>query len=209
MVALSEELLRDAPQASEAVITRELRAAIGLALDNAVMADITSGVTPRTAAASPLDDARSLLLDIDVYENSRLFWVAGTIAAAMLATDHDAGVRSAPDVSPVAQGTFLNLPVFVTQAPAAASLLVLVDGARHAAALEDVEVSFSNQALVHADDAPTAGVGGSPASLTSLGTANLISLWQENASGIRALQYFGFARLRGGSAASVSYAGSP
>ena len=62
---------------------------------------------------------------------------------------------------------------------------------------------FEGRTVVHRT---TSGVTGA---LTALGVTALISLWQENASGIRAVQHFGVAVLRSGAVSSLTLAGSP
>jgi hypothetical protein len=127
-----------------------------------------------------------------------------------IATTHSNGVLHAPEVG-VTGGSFLGAPLFVSSG-VTSTVLALVDGAKVAGGLGEVEVSHSNQALVQSDTAPTGGISGSPASLTGLGQGQpsaMISLWQQNATGIRAAQFFGCVKLRTNAVAAVSLAGSP
>jgi Phage capsid family len=206
MVVVSNELLRQSAQAAESLITTELRGSIGHGLDDAFVADLTSGLTPHTSQG-PLADAATLMADVGLRANSRPFWICGPQAAAILATSNIGNVRAAPDVNPTSGGSLLGWPLFITAA--LDYELVLADGSKFAGNLAEVEISYSAQAAIEADDAPAGGLAGSPSTLTALGTTSLISLWQENCSGLKAVQYFGFQVLRSGAASVVSYAGSP
>jgi hypothetical protein len=206
LVVLSMELLRDSPAVAESLIVSELRAGIGAGIDAAVISDLTTGLTPHTSQG-PIADAATLMGDIGLRANSKPFWIAGPQAAARLATSNVDNVRAAPDVNPTSGGSFMGWPLFITAA--LDYELVLVDGAKLAGNLADAEVSYSAEALVQSTDAPAGGLSGSPSTLTALGSDTLISLWQENCSGVRVVQYFGLQALRSGAAASVTYAGSP
>jgi hypothetical protein len=168
MIVLSNEFLRQAPQAAESTISRELRGAVASGVDSAFVTTITTGVTPHTSLGTALDDGRMLLEDVDLTTMSRPFWLAGVNAAIRLATQHASGVRYAPDLGPLG-GTFMTFPLYVS-AGADPWQLILADGARIAGNLAEVDVAYSAQALVQSDDAPAGGLAGSPSALNALGT---------------------------------------
>lgn len=213
LIVLSETLLKEFPREAESIISREMTAAVGGAIDKALFDPstgiLTSGLVSYTSTMDLFNDARTLIEAIGLYETSRPFWVAGSQAAVILSTRNVNAQRYADDVNPTAGGSFLGWPVFVSPGLGPA-MLALCDGRRIAGALGDVEVGYSDQALVVSDTAPTGGVTGSPATVTGIGPlGSLLSLWQENLVGGRAIQYYGAAKTRASAVAVLFLGGSP
>jgi hypothetical protein len=203
LLVLSEELLKQQREA-EALITRQLRASVGKAVDKQVFTDLLVGVTAITSQGL-LTDVRSLLEAVDPTTESRLYFVASPNVAILMATSHTNGVRWFPATTAVG-GEVVGVPVLVSDAIDTGYLL-LVDAARLGGNADVPVVEASRQAALQMDSAPTMSAGsGSPNVPTE---TNTVSMWATNSVAIRAIAFFGVTRVRPNAVASVFTGGSP
>jgi hypothetical protein len=206
--ALTVEFMRENAGAAEQIIIRLLRDDVAAAIDAAVVTVLMAGAVPHTATGSMLADVQTLLSDIGVNGNSRLYAAAGPTMASYLATVGSNELRTFGGAGPLGGELLPGVPLVVTNG-VESSTLMLIDASKVTGALEAPALSTSGQALIEMDDAPTAHAGeGSPVGPTGPSGA-MVSLWQEDAIALMITQFFGCATLRPGAAAAVSIAGSP
>jgi hypothetical protein len=206
--ALTLEFMRENAGAAEQIIVRLLRDDVAAAIDAAVVPVLMAGAAERTATASMLDDLSTLLIDIGVNGNSRLYAAAGPFMASYLATLGTNEVRTFPNVGPMGGELLPGVPLVVSDGVGNWTLM-LIDASKITGALEAPELSTSTNALLEMDDSPAAHAGaGSPVGPVGPSGA-LVSLFQENAIALMITQFFGVALLRSGASAAVSIAGSP
>jgi Phage capsid family len=205
VVALSNELLRDAPVA-EALITRFLRNRVAEAVDADVFSILLTGLTPMTTQGL-LVDVRNLLNAVGLTPASRPYWLVSPSVAVTMATSNTDGQPWFPAATALG-GEVGGIPVLVSAGIPAATL-ALVDAARIAGNVETPVVSLSTQATIEMDTAPT-GHGGAGSPIGPVGaTAAQVNLWQQDATAIKAMAYYGIARMDGNAIASVFVGGSP
>jgi hypothetical protein len=212
IVSLTREVL-DSGTAAESLISRSLRSSVSLAVDAAVVSQLTTGAVSIAATSTPLADLASLLSAIDPTPDSRLYLLAAPDVAIRMATlgsalgigsptQMNSGQRLFPDASPVG-GSVLGIPLVVSSAVTAGQL-ILVDASGIGGASDGVELSAGEPDL-QMDDAPTmsGGVGSPEAPVPTA----VVSMWQVNAVAIRCISFFGLAKLRRGGVAVLTSVG--
>lgn len=190
--------LQDAPGLEQALFNDLVQAVVD-AMDealldptNAGVADgmpgsITNGVTPVTATSDPAADLAALVADFDGDLLSAYFTMTPETAVKLAATGlfRDIGARG---------GDLLGVPV-LTAKTAPADSVALVDPSGVMAAFdEDVLLETGREGSVQMSDAPTND------SVTPTPT-NLVSLWQANLAGFRAISRVSWKTARAGSVA--------
>jgi hypothetical protein len=189
LIVLSREVLDNTSSAGQSFVNRQLRRGLGKALDVGIAASLTFGIAPLVATASPTDDIKSLLDDVNTGEG-RLAWVAAkNVANRMALLEWPAGASAA--VSPEGVSTFLNLP-FAVSAGLADGTLILLDGDQVVGNIESLGVDISTQATLEMDTAPLNDIG--VGSGDAPNPTNLVSLWQTDSVGLRLSAHFGVAR---------------
>lgn len=189
LVVLSREVLENTNSAAQSFVNRQLRRGISMALDVGFAASLTSGVAPIPATATPVDDIKSLLDDVNTGEG-RLAWVAAkNVANRMALLEWPAGASAA--VSPEGVSTFLGLPYAVSPGLADGTL-ILLDGDQVVGNIESLGVDVSTQATLEMNTIPLNDIG--VGSGDAPNPANLVSLWQTDSVGLRLLAHFGVAR---------------
>jgi hypothetical protein len=195
-VVVSNEVVRN--PANSRHIGRELLRATARAVDTAALATIvssgTSTATTGGTVANLVSDLQSMFVDIEIGEQSRLYFVLNSALAVGLSARLAGSVGW--DLTPQG-GTLAGVPVIVSSG-AVAGNLTLVDASRFAAFSDAVQLAASQEALVQLNTTPD-----SPPTSSTVMT----SLFQANMTALRALRYWGLQVLVPGTTASSTTTG--
>lgn len=201
LVVLTEQLVNQATGA-EALISRSLRASTSEAADALFLSQVPAAV--QNSTGEPLADLRMLLNAIGLTDESRPYWSASPDISIRLATVGDTpvgspgvpgGRRLFPDATPTG-GSVLGYPMVVSSA-VASGRLVLIDGARIAAASDPIELDATQQGSIQMDSEPDMNVLEGVGSPTAPVPAQMVSMWQSNSVGIKTAAYLDAAVLSG------------
>ncbi len=130
-------------------------------------------------------DLRCLLQAITTSARSQLFLLMTSTIAKALAVMHDTTGRPAFPGMNYNGGSIGGIQCVVTDGMPA-STAVLVDAQQVAAASETIQLSATNEAAVQMDSAPDSPISAS---------TPMVSLWQNNMTGLKAERYFGVEKL--------------
>jgi len=181
---------------AESLIDAELRAAVAIGTDRVFLNAAIAATTP-IASTGTAQDIDAMLGAVPITPQSRLHWVFSPEAIRALATERNNGMLVWPDADVVNGGRLYGIPVSISdQLPADTALLV--DAAQIAANQGEVDVSVSGQAAVEMVDESAQDV------LAPVGASSIVSLFQANQTGIKAVRTFGFTVLRSAGIASVA-----
>jgi HK97 family phage major capsid protein len=191
IVIVSDEVALSTTSAGLGLVSTELRAGVGAALDALFLDIIVDGATPiitstGTSVAQIAADLKAALDSVNLTGASRLFWVMTPAIANGLATLIGTGGNFLFTGLAPSGGELLAQPALVTDQLIDGRLL-LVDASGIAAALETITLDGSDQAALELDSAPT----DPPAA-----GAVVTSLWQRNLRGLKAETWMGAERLR-------------
>jgi hypothetical protein len=169
-IVLSRELISGTSASAMAWLSRQLRNAVALGLDQALIPELLAGVTPIASIDFTTDIAA--LLGAANKGVGRLVWLSSPDVGNKLALADSAG-----SAAPTGTSEYLNLPLFVSAGMAPGSL-ALINGNLIAANVEGFGLDSTTEATVNMDSAPSLpnAATGAP--------ANLVSLWQSNSVGI-------------------------
>jgi Phage capsid family len=204
VIALSNELLRAAPNEAQQLISKELVNACALAADQKFLAVALSGATSFTSSGSTAvsfrSDLASLLALVSTGASSRLFLAMPSLVAkqlsAMGATSTNA-TPAFPELGPQG-GSISQIRVIVSDA-CATGTVTLLDASRFAGGAEPVTIEEFRHGSVQMDAAPD-----SPPTAST----NQLSLFQLNMAALLAERWIGIQRLSSGAVASVVNANS-
>lgn len=196
IVVVTDEVARSESSEASALVTTELRKAVGAAVDAEMFDRIIDSSTPSAAsvgtdAAAMRTDIRFLLDAVNLSANGSLFWVMNVDVANMATLVDDPRAQMTPQ-----GGELFGLPALVCdQVPA--GTLRLIDAASIAAAADDIELDASSQATIRlADD---------PANNSATPTLEqMTSLFQTNSTAMLAKVFFAVERLRASAIAEVT-----
>ena len=217
LVVLPAELVKDASPEAEALIRGDLLRAVTELLDSTFIDPTNAGVagaTPRsvTYAAPTLTSSGDLADDVE----EALGRFAGSLATASwvmhprlaAAIGIRAGGRGVGADVGARGGVMAGLPVIVSESCAHdsdAGTIALVDGAGIVLAEEPgIAVSTTDTATIEQDDTPT-GASDTP----TAATATLVSLWQSDSVGVKAVVRANWAKARAGSVVTITAASYP
>ena len=181
IAAITEDVLRDGGAAIENFLMAELRRALSRATNTAFLAELAAAASssPSLPSVDFATDVQALLQLVDIGETSKLFLIAEPkpVAAVRFARALVGG--GSGDITLLASDA---LP---------AGVALLVDADQVAAGAEAIAVDSARHASLLMDSAPTMSSGGigSPDAPTG---AQLVSLFQTNAVGLKAERYWGF-----------------
>lgn len=177
IVLLTSELAQFSSPSAEAIIRADLIASINLAVDAALVsnaaatsakpAGILNGVSAITSTGST---AAAISKDLNTVISAMI--TAGGMAQSLVILAHP-GTAAQIALTLSGAGAALGLPVLISTAVAAGSIVVL-DQSELLLADEGIELALSNQATIQSDSAP------------SDPPASTIGLWQNNLEAIRA-----------------------
>lgn len=184
IVVLSNEVLQNTSSAGQSFVNRQLRRALGKALDVAIASSLTAGLSPIAATSNASTDLKAILDDVNTGEG-RLAWVAAKDVANRMALLPDS------KVSPEGVSEFLNLP-FAVSAGLADGSLILLDGDQVIGDIETLGLDIAEHASLEMNTNPAhdSGVGSGDAP----SPANLVSLWQTDSVALRLSAHFGMSR---------------
>jgi hypothetical protein len=183
-VVLSNEVIRN--PAATRHIGRELQRATARAVDTAAIATIiaagTSTATTGGTVANLVSDLQSMFVDIEIGEQSRLYFVLNSALAVGLSARLAGSVGW--DLTPTG-GRLAGVEVIVSSG-APTGNLILVDASRFAAFSDAIQLAASQEALVQLNTSPD-----SPPTSSTVMT----SLFQANMTALRAMRYWGLQAL--------------
>lgn len=208
IVVASNEALSDPSFAADEALRVDLVSACAEALDRAFLdpdnigadggpASITSGATPIAftgGGAEALDEAlRQALQQLAAASNLlQAYWVMPSALAASLSLARGlAGDAAYPKLGALG-GELAGLPV-LTSGVAPAGSIVLLDASQISYADEAPKVGIAHDAMIEMDDSPT----GNSVTPTAA-SAHLVSLFQEDAAGVKLTQRAGWKARRAG-----------
>lgn len=161
-----------------------------------MISGITAGVTP-TASSSAVADVKTLLQAVNATGSQPILVLAPTTAAAAATIDN----RMFANFTPTG-GTIAGVPAIVadtSEDSAGGHDVIAVDAARLITAEELPIPQASNAGTVQLMDNPGANI-----TTPTGGTANLVSLFQAEATAIRLSRRIGWELMRDGAVAVVS-----
>jgi HK97 family phage major capsid protein len=207
IVALTAELVRSSKPSAEALVRADLISAMAKFLDqqfispavaavaNVSPASVTNGLTPVTSsgstAAAITADFRLLfakLIDAGILLAAPALVMTPTIAVALATKLTTGGALAFPDIGPLG-GKMFGIPVLTSAAVpstvSGGSIVVLLDAAEILLADDgQMFLDSSEQATLQLRDDPQTGA------------QNLVSLWSNNLSAVRAVAYMNWKRRR-------------
>jgi HK97 family phage major capsid protein len=190
IVVVSRELLVAADTTAMMLFGQQLRRAIRIGEEQALLSDVAAVAGERPAGLlhglAPVGNATSFAADLaELWETVRegeperpVYIVSARGAAYLAEARLDNGAPTFPALGP-GGGSIGGVPVVISRA--AAHRLILVDAAAIGYADGGAILESSNQALVEMDDAPSGG-----------GTA--VSLFQKNLTGVRVVRFISWTR---------------
>jgi capsid protein len=194
-IVISDELARSALPAAVSQIGNELRRACALATDSAFLAALaastgvaTNASTGLTAAAF-ISDLDTALAAVSIGANSKLYLVLPPNICKSVALLRDTSGPLFPQMT-VTGGTIQGIRVVISDA--ATDTGTLVDAAQVASENDIVTLMSAEHAAIQTDDNPTSGA------------TTLVSLWQNNLTGLRAERWFGVEVLRANALALIT-----
>jgi hypothetical protein len=193
-LVVSLELARSREPAAIATIQRLLERAVALgsdaaAFDPARLGSLTNTATSIPASGSHNDDVADLLAAISGGVPTKPVIITGLHAARVLAFSSGALF---PDVKLVGTGSIAGVPQLPTAAAALAPYVIAVDADGVALADLGIELDVAEAAGLQMDDAPTNATADNSSPPAPIAT-NIVSLWQTNSIGIKAVRYTNWA----------------
>jgi hypothetical protein len=213
LVVISDTVLALAPAEAVRIIEQELVRGVVAAIDRDFLSLIADGASSiassGSTAAAVLQDVENALAAMTLGTASRVYMIAPSAVVRSLALKADTtGARAFPSVN-VTGGQLAGVTVVPTdQAPTVASpsqpLVVLADASRIGAWSEGVGLDRATHASIEMSDQPLHSAGGALGSPAPATAANLVNLWQVNASGFRAERWWSAARLENSAVCVIS-----
>jgi hypothetical protein len=189
ILVITDELAKFGSSAAGDLFAVELSNAVAVETDETFISVLTTGATSigssGVTAEHVRNDLRALLANITTNARSVLFLLTTSSTAKVLAILHDSSGGGAFPTMGVNGGTIGGINVVVSDGVPANTAL-LVDAQQVAAASETIQLSATNEASVQLDTAPD-----SP----PIASSNMVSLWQNNMTGLKAERFFGVQKL--------------
>ena len=217
LVVLPAELIKDSSAEAESLIRADLLRAVTTLLDSTFIDPTNAGspgATPRsvTYAAPTLTSSGDLADDVEealgkfAGSLATASWVMNPKTAALIGIR--AGGRGVGADVGARGGVMAGLPVIVSESCAHdsdAGTIALVDGGGIILAEEPgIAVSTTDTATIEQDDSP-AGATDTPVAAS----ATLVSLWQSDSVGVKAVVRANWAKARAGSVVVITGAAYP
>jgi hypothetical protein len=186
-IVMTEELARSALPAAITMLGNELRRACAIATDDlflSVLAEATgvaSSASTGLTAAAFIADLNTALQAISIGANSKVYLILPANVCKTVTLLRDTSGPLFPGMT-VTGGTIQGIKVVVSDA--AGDTGYLIDASQVATESDLVMLTSADHASIQASDTPTSG------------EQQLVSLWQNNLTGLRAERYFGVEVLR-------------
>lgn len=225
---LTDELVRFSNPSAELLVRNMLAEAIVATMDADFVAtnnsgngdikpaSITNGAVNQASGGDTADDVREdvkylmgLFITANIDLSSGVWLMQQSTALALMMMRNELGQAEFPGIT-MSGGTFMGLPVITSQ-HVQSGIVALVNASDiYLADDGQVTIDVSREATLEMGDATSvrgvANADNSPPTVTGIGLASdggdLVSLWQENAVGIRAERYITWKRRR---SAAVAY----
>jgi Phage capsid family len=206
IVAVTDELLKIGGTMATNLLRRELTNGVAKSTNTWLLSTIAGSATSVAASGftslGVRQDLRTLLSLVNSGADAKLFLITTrTIAEALTMLPDSAGSGGFPQAT-VQGGSIGGIPLLVCDEVTSGEMILLDAGAVAAGTSGALVLEQSNEATIQLDTAPD-----SPQSATT----NVISLWQNNLSAIRAERYLGAKLIRSDAIAKlsgVSYTGN-
>ncbi|EGE59341.1 UNVERIFIED_ORG: hypothetical protein GGI63_005950 [Rhizobium esperanzae] len=188
IIVVSDQVAQDMGNAAQSLVTQELRGAVSDVVDeeffNIVMPGAPSIPSSGTDQLSMAADLGTLLAAVNV-SGGALFWAASVDVGNRLALIND----GKGGMSPLG-GEFLNLPALVSGTIPSGTLR-LINAAAIAGNVDSIDLAASGQVDLLMQDDPE-------------GAAALVSMFQSNATGLKAEVGFGVEKIRDDAVAEIT-----
>jgi hypothetical protein len=204
IIVVTNELLSEFPERAVSLLERELSRGVVAVRDFEVLSILATDIAPITSAgtdaADVLADLATALASMQLSTASQIFAAVSPTTCQRLALMPAAatnGVRAFPDMT-LRGGQIAGIRFISTDQPPSGSptvAAVLIDASRIAAWSEGVGITRVQHASVQMSDTPVMFVGNVGSPDTSI-PVDVVSLWQVNASGIRAERWWNINRLQ-------------
>jgi HK97 family phage major capsid protein len=190
MIAVTNELAKIMLPAALLQLGAELRRAASIAVDQKFLAlmaatpGITTAATTGTTASQVLADLTAALLRLTIGADSRLWWIVPPKLYKQLSLLQGVGGY-------ILQNNKIGA-INVAPSDAASTVATLIDSRGIATELDTVAIDSTTQAAIQLDDNPTSGA------------YQLVSLWQNNMTGLRCEIEFGAVAMRSTSVTTIT-----
>ena len=200
LIVMTDEMLRTAGPAGEAMITRELRRVVTASVDDQFLALVVDGSTPTSVSAgndasAAAADLRTLFQAVGITGESRAILALAPDVALAASTLIEGGSFVFPDMSPTG-GRMINTDALVSDQLAAGTIMLL-DGSGIAGNSDTITISASHDTSIEMRDDPVSS------STTPTGTT-MVSMFQTFSTAMLAQAYFGAERIRDNAVATVT-----
>lgn len=203
LVVLTDEMVRSAGPAGEAVISRELRRGVTAAVDAQFFDMVVDGDTPTFTGSGTGDaedvraDLRRLLAAVAPTAESRImFALAPDVARGAATLTGALGAYVFPEMGPTG-GRILNTDAMVSDQLEPGTVMLL-DSAGIVGNSDTITVDASGDTTVELRDDPTGDT------IAPTGGTTMVSMFQTNSVAIMAQAYFGAERVRDNAVAVVT-----
>jgi hypothetical protein len=193
LLAKTNELARN--PASTGLIGRELQRSLARTVDTSALATIIAAgtSTPTLGGTVPnlISDLQSMFIDVEIGEQSRLYFVLNSALAVGLSARLAGSVGW--ELTPTG-GRLAGVDVVVSNGAPIGSL-ILLDASRFAGYSDTITLDASEQATLQMNTAPD-----SPPTAST----PLLSLWQHDMVALRATRWWGIQNLTSTAAATTT-----
>jgi hypothetical protein len=181
ILVVGDQVAEDMGSAAQSIVTLELRGAVSDVVDEEFFNLIMPGApsTPSSGAGSEAmaTDLKVLLDGVNVSGGGSLFWAMAVDVANRLSLVNDGEGGMSPT-----GGSFINLPALVSSTIPSGTLR-LINAAGIAGNTDSISLDVSNQVDLQMSDTPE-------------GAAAMVSMWQNNATALKAEIAFGVEKIR-------------
>jgi len=196
-IIASDSLVRAGGPLASALFTQELQKAVAIETDRQFIADALTGISPSSSnggtSTGIAQDIAALLHALTLGSDSRVFVAVEPTTAKHVAIQLSAfGTLAFPTMT-INGGSIAGVQFVVTDG--VTNQMVAVDASQFAANSGTVELDSTNEATLQFDTSPDSP----PTSST-----NLVSLFQNNLTALRATRVWGAQRLRTGAVSAVN-----
>lgn len=200
IVIVTREVAKSLDANTNALIDRELTAAVAQATDVQFVGDLIGSTTPAASAGSTLANAvadiSTLLGAVGTGANSKLFYLASPTNMKRLALKSSStGAPAFPGLGPTGGELMPGVTAIAVDALGTPGFSLMVDATGLAGSADIIRLDASEQGTLQLETAPD-----SPPTAST----TLLALWQANLRALRCERFFGYVVLRADAVASIS-----
>jgi HK97 family phage major capsid protein len=180
LMVTTDEVLNDVSAAGQTLFSNELKAAVGVEVDQLFIDDCaTTGIEDISGSSSDAGNVRAALFNalsiISPTQRSRIFWIGARDTVLTLACMSANDLVAFPEVG-IDGGTLLGRPLLVSDA-CDSGKMYCIDASRIAANADEIAMRTSTSASIEMSDAPTNNSATpTAASLVSMFATNSVAL---------------------------------